>query len=270
MTDKNTGFIALRRSLIDWEWWDDHNATRLLIYLLIAVNHKPKNWRGIVINAGDIATSWESLSKNVGLTISQCRTSMDKLESSGEVTRRKAPKYQLVTLTKWAKFQVEPIKVTSKLASKSQVDDKQIASKSQQLNKSITYSNNGNNENKEKGEKVFSPEVLNFYNSVVSQFTELYRPKKEADKKKWLEVIDKVNRIDGYDFKLLYRIIYWARNDDFWFKNFQSILKLRKKNNDGILYVDYFKEIVEPTVSKKSNQIGVKKIIGRTNQINRF
>jgi hypothetical protein len=117
------------------------------------------------------------------------------------------------------------------------------------------------------GEKVFSPDVINFYDSVINMFPELYKPKDKINKKNWLDVIDKLNKIDKYEFDLLYKIIYYARHNDFWINNFKSIMKLRKKNKDGISYVDYFKDIIQPNVSAKSNQIGSRPIIGKTNQI---
>ena len=99
MHNNMSGWIKLHRSLIDWEWWDDINATRLLIYLLCAVNYEDKKWKGEVIKAGSMVLSWETLSGRVGLSTRQCRTAMDKLISSGEVTRKVTNKYQLITLT---------------------------------------------------------------------------------------------------------------------------------------------------------------------------
>ena len=55
-------------------------------------------------------------------------------------------------------------------------------------------------------------------------------------------MIDKLERIDGYDPRQVYYIVKKARDDDFWKDNFYSISKLRKKNKEGILYIDYFAE----------------------------
>lgn len=98
-------WIKLHRSLKDWEWYDDINATRLLIHLLVSVNYEPKKWKGIVVPAGSMIFSWESLSDQVGLSVKQCRIAMGKLENSGEAARKAARKGQLVSLTKWEKLQ---------------------------------------------------------------------------------------------------------------------------------------------------------------------
>jgi hypothetical protein len=100
-----SGWIKLHRFLKDWEWYDDHNATRLLLHLLVSVNYEDKQWKGQTVKAGSIITSWESLSKEVGLSVKQIRLAMSKLESSKEVVRFTTNKWQAVTLVKWDKLQ---------------------------------------------------------------------------------------------------------------------------------------------------------------------
>jgi hypothetical protein len=100
-----SGWIKLHRSLKDWEWYDDHSATRLLIHLLVSVNHEDKTWKGQDLKAGQLVTSWENLSKETGLSVKQLRVAMTKLEASQEVTRYATNKWQVVSLVKWEKLQ---------------------------------------------------------------------------------------------------------------------------------------------------------------------
>ena len=102
-----SGWIKLHKTLKDWEWYDDHNATRLLVHLLLSVNYEDKTWKGQTIKAGSCVTSWENLSKEIGLTVKQTRTAMGKLEASKEVARYTTNKWQAITLVKWDKLQVE-------------------------------------------------------------------------------------------------------------------------------------------------------------------
>lgn len=108
------GWIKLRRSLLDWEWYEDHNATRLLIHLLVSVNYEDKKWKGHLIKSGSMVYSWDTLSQSVGLSKQQARTAMDKLESSKEVTRYSTNKFQVVSLVKWAKMQRDDFELTDK------------------------------------------------------------------------------------------------------------------------------------------------------------
>jgi hypothetical protein len=104
-----SSWIKLHRSLKDWEWYDDHNATRLLLHLLISVNYKDKEWKGQTIKAGTYVTSWENLAKEIGLSVKQTRVAMDKLERSKEVARYTTNKWQAITLIKWDKLQCEDV-----------------------------------------------------------------------------------------------------------------------------------------------------------------
>ncbi len=102
-----SGWIKLHKTLKDWEWYDDHNATRLLVHLLLSVNYEDKTWKGQTIKAGSCVTSWENLAKEIGLSVKQTRTAMAKLEASKEVARYTTNKWQAISLVKWDKLQVE-------------------------------------------------------------------------------------------------------------------------------------------------------------------
>jgi len=120
------GWIKLHRSLKDWEWYSDINATRLLTHLLISVNYTDKKWKGRLIKAGSMAFSWDTLGSELGLTRQQLRTAMSKLESSKEVTRKLTGSYQLVTLCKWEELQDTNNEVTAKTTPNQQKNNREI------------------------------------------------------------------------------------------------------------------------------------------------
>ncbi len=120
-----SGWIKLHRSLVDWEWYDDPNATRLLIHLLITVNYEDKKWHGILIKSGSRITSWEHLADEVGLSIRQTRTAVEKLEQSKEITRNVTNRFQLITLVKWEQLQAFGSEDDKQMTGKRQTDDKQ-------------------------------------------------------------------------------------------------------------------------------------------------
>jgi hypothetical protein len=104
-----SGWIKLHRNLKEWEYYEDHNATRLLIHLLVSVNYEDKKWKDTTIKAGTLVTSWQNLAHETGLTLKQIRLAMTKLERAGETVRnvagKGAGKWQAVTLVKWDKLQ---------------------------------------------------------------------------------------------------------------------------------------------------------------------
>ena len=95
--------------------------------------------------------------------------------------------------------------------------------------------------------------IIELYNSVVIYFDENCRPKTDKQKNEWYDTLDKLIMIDGYTAEHIQNIIKRTRMDDFWRTNFLSVLKLRKKNKEGISYF---------TVFEKKLINGTKKIIG--------
>jgi phage replication O-like protein O len=65
-------------------------------------------------------------------------------------------------------------------------------------------------------------------------------PKTESRKIKALDAIIKCNRIDKYPYWKIADIILHFTQDEFWHDKLLSPLKLRRSNNDGITYIDYF------------------------------
>lgn len=53
----------------------------------------------------------------------------------------------------------------------------------------------------------------------------------EKQKNNWLDTLNKLNRLDKFDYEEIKETIIWGRNDEFWQTNFLSILGLRKKKN---------------------------------------
>ncbi len=136
------GWIKLHRSLLDWEWYDDANTCRLFIHLLLRANHKPKNWRGIAINTGQLLTGRKVLAEQTGLSEQQVRTSLNKLKSTNEITIKSTSHNSLITLVCWESYQQN-----------NQEDNQPVTKQQPTDNQPVTTNKNVNNEKNEKNEK---------------------------------------------------------------------------------------------------------------------
>lgn len=136
------GFISLWRSILDWEWYDDINTTRLYIHLLLTANYEDKEWHGIIVKRGSRVSSLEVLSNETNLTIQQVRTALKHLETTGELTRSKYAKFTVFTLNNYNKFQ----DVTGKSTEYQQTSNNQINTQSTKYQQ--TSNNNGIKNNK--------------------------------------------------------------------------------------------------------------------------
>lgn len=108
---------------------------------------------------------------------------------------------------------------------------------------------------------VFSKEVNDCYDSIFKLFNEKDLPKNEKEKNKWLDTIEKCNRLDKYSFEDIIKITKKAKNDNFWAKQFLTINKLRSKNGEKIKYIRVFEEINDGKQGKQTigTQVSEKK-----------
>lgn len=99
------GWIKIYRSLLEWEWYSDTNCVRLALHFLLKANYLPKKWQGITIGRGQLATSRGQLSEETGLSQMQIRTTIDKLDKCGFITKSATSKYTIVTICNYDSYQ---------------------------------------------------------------------------------------------------------------------------------------------------------------------
>jgi hypothetical protein len=105
----------------------------------------------------------------------------------------------------------------------------------------LTNNNNINNNNSTKSKKrQYSEKTTKAFSHFAALFPLKYRPKTDAQKNKWLDCLDKIERLDGYNLREVYNVSKELRKDEFWQNNFLSILKLRNTDKNGIKYIDRF------------------------------
>ena len=60
------GFIKIHRKLIQWGWYQDNVVKGVFLHLLLTANFKPMPWQGIVIERGQLVTSYGHLANDLG------------------------------------------------------------------------------------------------------------------------------------------------------------------------------------------------------------
>lgn len=122
-----SGWIKIHRSILNWEWWDDHNTTRLFLYCLLEANHEDKKWHGENIERGTFITSLSHLSQNTGLSTQQIRTSLERLISTNEITKKTTNKLTKITICKYDIYQdVQQAEQQAEQQAIQQTNNKQI------------------------------------------------------------------------------------------------------------------------------------------------
>lgn len=134
-------FIKLDRNIKKWRWYKDANTMRVFIHLLIGANIEAHDFMKTKIKRGEMATSYKSISESVGITVSQTRTAIDHLKLTGEIAVKQYPKFQVISILNYNKYQDKP-------QGKSQSSRSQAAVKSQQSKKDISKDISKNEKNK--------------------------------------------------------------------------------------------------------------------------
>ena len=67
------------------------------------------------------------------------------------------------------------------------------------------------------------------YSRVKENYSFLVEKKTEKQWQADYKEMDRINRIDGREFKIIKFIILWSQNDSFWKQNIRSVKKLRKQ-----------------------------------------
>ena len=97
-------YIKLDRKIVDWEWFTDGNVLKLWIYILSNVNVKDKNWRGIEVPKGSMIASVNTLAEACEMSVRSVRTCLERLEKTGEISRKTTNKYTLINAIKWEEY----------------------------------------------------------------------------------------------------------------------------------------------------------------------
>ena len=103
--NKSLGYVALYRSLMDWEWYQDGNTTRVFIHCLLKANHQPKKWRAITVETGTFISSRGAIAAELGLSDKEVRTALRHLSETGEVTSKSTNKYTIYKVENWDLYQ---------------------------------------------------------------------------------------------------------------------------------------------------------------------
>ena len=126
---EQTTFVKVDRNILQWRWYQDANTMRVFIHLILMANVKDHDFEKITIHRGELVTSLASLSKQLKMSVRSVRTSLEHLKSTGEVTSRNYPHYQVISIAEYDRYQAVP---TRQSTSNRQGIDKASTSNRQQ------------------------------------------------------------------------------------------------------------------------------------------
>lgn len=105
----NDGYIKISRKILGWEWYKDINTFRLFMHLLLKAEWKTTAYKGEEIDRGACVSSLVELSEETKMSVSEVRTALKHLETTGEITRRPCAKSKksVYKINNYDKYQAE-------------------------------------------------------------------------------------------------------------------------------------------------------------------
>ena len=130
MKETENGWIKLNKKILKWGWYSDVNVKITFLHLLLVANYEEGEYLGQKIKRGQAVIGLGVTSKKIGISIQNLRTALEKLEKSGEITRKSTNKFTLVTIENYNKYQ------GSEMASNNSTN-KRLTNKEYKNNKNI-------------------------------------------------------------------------------------------------------------------------------------
>lgn len=248
MTD---GFVKMWRLIMEWQWYKDPHMPRVFIHLLLNANFKEKQWNGITIMPGQLVTSADKIGQELGLGRQVCRTCINRLISTNEITTKPTNKYTLITITNWAIYQSNDVDANHQNNHES---NQQLTINQPSINHQLTT-----NKKEKKEKKIYS--FAQTSTSVVSLTSntgeELWIPKEKIDELQVLYpntcVLNEFNRMKG-----------WLMANPSKRKTASGIMRFitgwldREQNRPGLPQAAWRKESQAPDPPKYKNSFEVR------------
>jgi len=249
---KSKSWVAIYKSFLKWEWYDDINVRILFLHILLKANYVDKEWHGKIIHRGEFITSLEHLSSEACLSIQQTRTAITKLKSTNEITYSGTPNYSRVKVNNYDKYQTYNKPINKRITNEQQTNNKRATTTIQDIQgiQDIHISKNIRKSLKKK-KKVASykgsglEEVVAFYNETFRKNTKSTRGF-EKNYEQWKDI---------HSLGKIKQAIVNASKDKFWKDKMTLTILFRVKNSNGEA-VDYIEDL-SSRVPKSGGSIGI-------------
>jgi len=96
--------IALTKDFLDFPWFHRPKTVHVFLYLLLMANVKTTYCGKDKIGRGSLVIKNWIIAQECGMTIQNVRTALHNLESTGEITRERRNKYQIITITDYDNY----------------------------------------------------------------------------------------------------------------------------------------------------------------------
>jgi len=94
---------------LKWRWYKEPLTKSVFFHLLITACQDKCLQNDALVTRGEVMTSYRKLAENLGMTVSQIRTSLTKLSQTGEIDTVKSKRFTKITLLNYENYQADII-----------------------------------------------------------------------------------------------------------------------------------------------------------------
>lgn len=238
------GWVKVYRKLLKSPTWEAANNNRkvLMITILLLANHKDndiylKDGTKFTVKKGQLLTSWDSLSKQCGVSREVVKKALNFFKKVGfshqESPQGRTQNGTLITVANWELYQ-----------SNEKIDPK--ADPKQDLEQTPSRPLNKNVKNEKKNNLFVETSKEFQLSKYLFELIRKNNPKaKEPNFQTWSKQFDLMIRVDKREVHEIKDLINWSQNDSFWYKNILSPQKLRKQYDQLMVKMYDDKTIVD-------------------------
>jgi hypothetical protein len=243
------GSILLHRQLLESSVFASEKRLKIWVWLLLRASYKERhipikvgNGESIItIQRGQLLFGRFKAEESLCIDGSTIYKILQWMEKEDMIKIESNSHYSILTINNFNTYQTfENDKVTTV----EQPSNNQVTTEEQPSNNQVTHTIKNK---QDKQDKQYIPESF-----LLNDFSKLYFEEKYINDDS-LKTFDELIRIDKYNSEQIKESIQKARSQQFWDSNFLSPVKLRKKDKDGVKYIDKFlaiKVIVKKDFSK--------------------
>lgn len=240
-----TGYTKLFGSIVASTIWREPNEVRIVWITMLALANK----------SGIVEASVPGLADLSRVTVQQCRDAIDRLQSPDPDSR--TPDHEGRRIQKvdggWAvlnhaKYRAkmgvderrEYLRVkqaehrASKKGSQQEVNNGQHKSTESTHTESDTQSKAPTSRQSKAEPSEEGLKFAEWFKTLLPATQSLAGNWRDE----WARCYDSMLRLDGRDKAAVAAVCKWGREDEFWSANFQSPMKLRKRDTSGTMYFD--------------------------------
>jgi len=222
------GWIKIYRKMMDKGFYKNSKYVHLWVHLLLEATHKPKEvlWNGktFILQPGQFITGRKKLAGKTKINQNSVERILNYFKNEHQIEQQTTNKNRLITILKWERYQ------GNEQLNEQQVSNKRATSE-QQVSTNKKEDKNVKNE-KKKNKELFVGNQNHFrLTNLLKDLMLQNDPKAKIPKDitKWVDPIEKLERIDKRTAGEIEAVIRFSQEDDFWKANILSTEKLRKQ-----------------------------------------